>query len=120
MKIGLFDKLKKMIEDGKPAYSIEIKPTISENYKPRVEGTSDLQSLGALFLKSLEYTGTFLVYKDKTLVPTCFHRDGIEKKTAILDISEPSNRIAILRGESVCAKYSDGKVFSYNKDRIIA
>jgi len=109
-----------MIEDGKPAYYLDIKPAISEIYKPRVEGTSDLQTLGALFLKSLEYTGDFIVYKDKSLVPTHFPRDGIEKKTATLDISEPSNRIAILRGESVCAKYSDGKVFSYNKDRIIA
>jgi len=116
----LSKKIKELIEDGKPAYSLYIQPVTSENYKPKIEGKSDLEKLGTLFLKALEYTGNFLVYKDNSLVPTYgASRVGLEHKTAILDITEQNNRMAILGGQSVCARESDGKVFSYNKNRII-
>ena len=116
----MFKFLEKWIEAGKPAYSLENKPIVSDSYKLRIEGKSDVEFLGTILINSLNYTGDFLVYKDNSLVPSYGPREGIEHRVATLEITAPNNRIAISRGESVSAKYSNGKVFSYNKEKIIS
>ena len=114
--------LKKILEPFKKSYALEIKIKGEIDWNSIWKYTSTCPNRFEKFSKFVSeiphYFGEFIVFKDNTLTRGQIP-DNLEKKTAVLDLDEPSNIPEIFNGGIVHAHFDKGGFIRYNKDKIL-